>query len=92
MGEVVSCQSSVVSKVFSGDPQGSAFQLRISDWVLWISRLWADKRLRYANNENREQGMCAGDPWGPGAPSDWYGRDRRWVTHREQGGCRYPQV
>ena len=54
MGEVVSRQSSVVGSVFSGDPQGSAFQLRISDWGLRISRLWADMRLRYANNESRE--------------------------------------
>jgi hypothetical protein len=64
MGEVVSRQSSVVGSVFSGDPQGSAFQLRISG-------LWADMHLRYANNENREQEIRAGGPWGPGALCDW---------------------
>ncbi len=34
LGEVVSGQSSVVSRVFSGDPQGSAFQLRNADFGL----------------------------------------------------------
>ncbi len=34
---VVSCQSSVVSRVFSGDPKGSAFHLRISDFGFRIA-------------------------------------------------------
>ncbi len=33
--EVVSGQSSVVSRVFSGDPQGSAGELRNADFGLW---------------------------------------------------------
>ncbi len=35
--DVVSGQSSVVSRVFSGDPQGSAFQLRNSECGIWSS-------------------------------------------------------